>query len=118
METFKWGASFVPSKQTPLIQFIRRIANVAGAGAMGDGLLLRSFVTERDEAAFTELVRRHGPLVLSVCRHVLGNEHDAEDAFQATFLVLVRKANSIARQESVGSWLHGVAFRIASKAKV
>ena len=82
-----------------------------------DGELLQQFVTCEDEAAFEALVRRHGPMVLAVCRRVLQDGHDAEDAFQATFLVLVRKAGSIGKPELLGNWLYGVAYRIAAKAK-
>jgi RNA polymerase sigma factor (sigma-70 family) len=89
--------------------------DVASAGTNAE--LLERFTRQRDESAFAALVRRHGPLVLGVCRRVLHHEQDAEDAFQATFLVLVRKATSIRKRESVGSWLYGVAYRIARKAK-
>jgi RNA polymerase sigma factor (sigma-70 family) len=83
-----------------------------------DGQLLERFVRCREETSFTALLQRHGPLVLSVCRRVLVNEHDAEDAFQATFLVLARKATCIRKRESVASWLYGVAYRISAKARV
>jgi RNA polymerase sigma factor (sigma-70 family) len=79
--------------------------------------LLERFTRLRDEAAFAALVRRYGPMVLGVCRRVLSHVQDAEDAFQATFLVLVRKAGTIARPELLGNWLYGVAYRIAKKAK-
>lgn len=82
-----------------------------------DGQLLRAFVAQQDKASFEELVRRHGPMVLRVCKRVLGNESDAEDAFQATFLVLSMKAASVRRKKSVASWLYGTAFRTALKLK-
>src|SRR5262249_27066414 len=71
----------------------------------------------QEEAAFAALLRRHGPMVLSVSRRVLRRVEDAEDVFQATFLLLAKKAASIRRRQSVGSWLHGVAHRLAVKAK-
>jgi RNA polymerase sigma factor (sigma-70 family) len=82
-----------------------------------DGQLLKRFIEGRDESAFETLVLRHGPMVLSVCRRVLGNAHDAEDAFQAVFLILVRKAGSIGKAELLGNWLYGVAYRTALEAK-
>jgi RNA polymerase sigma factor (sigma-70 family) len=87
-----------------------------GAGQT-DGTLLESYITRQDEAAFEALVCRHGPMVLGVCRRVLQNEADAEDAFQATFLVLVRRAGSIRPRGMVGNWLYGVAQNTARKAK-
>jgi RNA polymerase sigma factor (sigma-70 family) len=87
-----------------------------GAG-LTDGQLLACFMERRDSAAFEALLRRHGPMVLGVCRRVLGDCHDAEDAFQAVFLVFVRKAGSIAPREAVGGWLYGVAYRTALEAR-
>ncbi len=87
---------------------------------LADAELLDRFVTLRgDDAsyAFEGLVLRHGPMVLDVCRRILGNSHDAQDAFQATFLVLATRAGSIRRKRSVGSWLHGVALRVARRAR-
>lgn len=82
-----------------------------------DQELLRRFVSQRDEAAFAAIVRRHGPMVMRVAVRTLQNEHDAEDVFQATFLVLSQKSQSLRRQASLGSWLYGIAYRTALKAK-
>src|SRR5436190_7109258 len=82
-----------------------------------DAHLLAQFVKERDEEAFATLMGRHGPMVLGVGRRVLRGRQDADDVFQATFLVLVRKAASLRRPESLGNWLYGVAYRIALRAR-
>jgi RNA polymerase sigma factor (sigma-70 family) len=95
-----------------------RTAVRRGAADLSDAQLLDLYVAQQDEAAFAAIVRRHGPMVLAVCRRVLPNLPDAEDAFQATFLVLVRKASAIRPREMLGSWLHGVAWRAAQKVRV
>jgi RNA polymerase sigma factor (sigma-70 family) len=82
-----------------------------------DGQLLEEYLSHREEAALAVLVRRHGPMVWGVCRRILHNHHDAEDAFQATFLVLVRRASSIVPREMVANWLYGVAYQTALKAR-
>lgn len=101
---------------TPLLRHVRKLA-AGGATAMSDAELLECYVERHDDGAFDALMRRHGPMVLGVCRAVLRSDADAEDAFQATFLVLARKAGSIRRREGLGSWLHGVAYRVAQKAR-
>lgn len=105
-----------PQIQT-VIQQVCRAVNVRDGNELADGQLLRSYVASRNEAAFELLVRRHGPMVLGVCQRLLGNPHDAEDAFQATFLILARKATSVTPAELVGNWLYGVAYRTALEAR-
>jgi RNA polymerase sigma factor (sigma-70 family) len=96
-----------------VLHFLRQVCDEGS----DDCELLRRFARERDEEAFAGLVRRHGPLVLGVCRRLLQHEQDAEDVFQATFLVLARRASSIRKREAVGSWLYGVARRLALQAQ-
>jgi RNA polymerase sigma factor (sigma-70 family) len=94
-----------------------RAAVLAPTGASGDAELLEQFIADRDERAFELLVRRHGPMVLAVCRRVLNHTQDAEDAFQATFLVLAHKAAAVSPRGRLAGWLHGVAHRTALKAR-
>jgi RNA polymerase sigma factor (sigma-70 family) len=101
---------------TKVVAYVRRLTD-AGTRGLTDRQLLDRFTREREEAAFAELVRRHGPMVLAVCRRVLRHEQDAEDAFQASFLVLARKAGSIRQHDGVGGWLYQVAHRLAVRAK-
>src|SRR5262245_23670663 len=84
---------------------------------VSDARLMERFIRQDDEHAFASLVQRHGPMVLGVCRRILGNRDEAEDAFQATFLVLVRKARSLRNCATVGNWLYGVACRTAQEAR-
>jgi RNA polymerase sigma-70 factor (ECF subfamily) len=104
----------------PLLDFLQHLRSLAGTeeeAGQSDGELLQRFAAARDEAAFATLLRRHGPLVWGLCRQVLGEVHAAEDVFQATFLVLARRAGSIRRQESLPAWLYRVAFNLATTAK-
>jgi RNA polymerase sigma factor (sigma-70 family) len=96
-----------------ILNRLGRLADPPADGPATDAALLDRFAASANPTAFTELVRRHGPMVLAVCRRVLRHEHDAEDAFQAAFLVLARKARSVRRRGSVGSWLFGVARHVA-----
>lgn len=105
-----------PRQLHSVLGTIRRMAGDRG-GELTDRELLQRFTERREQEAFETLVRRHGPLVLGVCRRLLRNDADAEDAFQATFLVLARKAPSICWHESIGNWLYGVACRVARKAR-
>src|SRR5262245_6038961 len=101
-----------------LLQLVLRHAEGLTAGpSTPDAELVTRFARVRDDAAFAELLRRHGPMVWAACRHLLPDEADAEDAFQATFLALVRSAGKIRSGAAVGGWLHGVAVRVAHKAR-
>ncbi len=100
-----------------LIAHIRKLTDAHVAARQEDAQLLERFVRMRDEAAFEALIQRHGPMVLRVCRRALGHAQDAEDVFQATFLLLSRKAASLRDRAGVGSWLFGVASRLARKAR-
>jgi RNA polymerase sigma-70 factor (ECF subfamily) len=100
-----------------VVRYIRKVATHQASESLTDGQLLDAFFTLRDEAAFEALLRRYGPMVLGVCRRVLNNQQDSEDAFQATFLVLVRKAGAIQRRALLGNWLYGVACRTARRAR-
>jgi RNA polymerase sigma factor (sigma-70 family) len=98
--------------------FLRQLYNsLAADEGVADADLLERFLARRDEEAFAALLGRHGPMVLGVCGRVLGDAHAAEDAFQATFLILVRRAGAIRKRAALGSWLHGVAYRAALKAQ-
>ncbi len=99
------------------LDHLRHYLAAERAGGAGDGELLRRFTAGRDEAAFAALVQRYGPLVLGVCRRVLAHEQDAEDAFQATFLILVRRAGALDTRGSLANWLHTVAYRAALRAR-
>src|SRR5436309_3549653 len=104
--------------EAPIGDTLRQIGRLFDGGAvagLGDAALLRRFATAGDEEAFAGLVARHGPMVLAVCRATLRDPGDAEDAFQATFLALVRQARSIRVEESLGGWLYRVARRVAAR---
>jgi RNA polymerase sigma factor (sigma-70 family) len=106
-----------PTPAGAILRHIHRIAVTPICGEPDDCELVHRFVTVRDEAAFETLLARHGRLVWGVCRRVLHHEHEAEDAFQATFLVFTRRATALRKQTSVGSFLYGIAYRIALRIK-
>jgi RNA polymerase sigma factor (sigma-70 family) len=104
-----------PGPLNAVLQGIRRLAAAEAAEGQPDGQLLQRFLAGSDEDAFAVLLHRHGPMVWAVAQRVLRHRHNAEDVFQATFLTLARKAASIRKQDSVASWLHGVAYRLARR---
>ena len=100
------------------LRYVRRLYNAGSAAGLDDAELLDRFAVDRDQAAFAALVDRHGPMVLATCRSLLRDPHDADDAFQATFLVLARRAGAFrVVGRSLGGWLHGVALRVATRAR-
>src|SRR5262245_58317663 len=99
-------------------EHLRRAVLLRDRHVLTDSRLMESFRANGEQAAFEILVKRHGPMVLGVCRRVIGNLHDAEDALQAVFLVLAKKAASITRRDLIGNWLYGVAYRTALQARV
>src|SRR5262249_54296826 len=112
-----WGPRMGPSDKGVVLQGLDRLFR-RGTTSSNDRDLLESYVFERNESAFEALVARHGPMVRGVCRRLLSSPHDADEAFQATFLVLVRKASQIRDPDRLGPWLYGVATRVATKARV
>jgi DNA-directed RNA polymerase specialized sigma24 family protein len=100
-----------------VIHFLHRVCTTGQQEALTDGQLIERFAKNQDQAAFSCLVRRHGSMVLGVCRRVLGDAHLAEDAFQATFLVLVRRAATLNKSKPLGGWLYTVAQRVATKGR-
>jgi RND family efflux transporter MFP subunit len=100
-----------------VVRYLHAVAGPDSSVGPTDGQLLERYVSQRDEAAFELLLWRHGTMVLNVCRRVLEDPHDAEDAFQATFLAFVRKARSIVRSQAVAGWLYRVAYRVAVEAR-
>src|SRR5262249_11145738 len=100
-----------------LLRHLNDMLSRHAAQEQADGELLRRFAVAREESAFAAIVQRHGGRVWRLCRRVLGHDQAAEDAFQATFFVLAQKARTIRKRESVASWLYGVAYRVAVRAK-
>jgi DNA-directed RNA polymerase specialized sigma24 family protein len=104
-------------QQSVVLRHVHKLMGAQALEELTDGQLLERYIGRQEEVAFTALVRRHGPMVLGVCRRVLGNWHIAEDAFQATFLVLFRRARSLDRRGSMANWLYTVAYHVALKAR-
>src|SRR5947209_13941159 len=104
-------------QMSEVIRHLRKTGLLRDRADRTDGQLLEDYLASREEGALAALVRRHAPLVWGVCRRVLPDPHDAEDAFQATFLVLLRRAASIASRDRLANWLYGVARRTALKAR-
>src|ERR1700740_1416557 len=104
-----------PARLSKIIDHLRRAVLLREGAGLTDTELLERFLGRREEAAFSAIVRRHGPMVLGVCRRVLRHRQDAEDAFQAAFLVLARRAGSIISRQRLAGWLYGVAYRVALK---
>ena len=100
-----------------VLRQVRKLAVAPGIEGRSDAELLEAFLSQQDAAAFAAVVQRHGPMVLNVCHRVLHQREDAEDAFQATFLILARKAASVRKRPALASWLHGVASRMALSIK-
>src|SRR5438128_7803962 len=111
-----WEPEMAAEPLRVVVQHLRRLVGAPAGGEVTDGQLLARFVQDGDQAAFELLVRRHERMVWGVCRRLLREPHDAEDAFQAVFLVLVRKAGTVGKRESVASWLYKVAYRVAIQA--
>src|SRR5437764_332979 len=101
-----------------VLRQLRTLMTLEQTSQLDDAQLLARFCSRQEAGAFEALVRRHGGLVLGVCQRVLHNRHDAEDAFQATFLVLARKAGSIGKKASLPGWLYQVAYRLALRVRV
>src|SRR5262245_61490015 len=111
------NAMDIPDRKNLLLDQIRRMATLQQLRQMPDRELLAQFAAQGNEAAFRVLMDRYGPMVLRVGKRILGNDHDAEDAYQATFFVLASKAGSQRWQESVATWLHGLAVWTARDAR-
>jgi RNA polymerase sigma factor (sigma-70 family) len=105
------------SQPDSILSYLRNLLESKELASVPDGRLLERFVSEQAEPAFNALLKRHGPMVLAVSRRLVGNDHDAEEVFQATFIILARKARAIRKRQAIGSWLHGVAQRLAIRAR-
>src|SRR5438132_1901452 len=111
------GTSMPQSPLGEVLRVIHRLYAVEATSDLTDRELVQRYAASRDETAFAALVKRHGPMVFGVSRRLLGDSHQAEDVFQATFLVLAQRIGSIKRRQSVASWLYGVAQRIALRVR-